>query len=920
MATGWLNPQESTGRYICRDRDKWHHIWEAIGPARDVFVNTIAPRIKEYLEDAVEPISSRVTWSMYMVGRTEFAASPSIIFCCEVLDHRREVRNTIRESGILDGYPGIKARHLPRPPDFDQLVPLGAGGQPMDHCGDMTALTSKGRSACGSQISLGSNGTKSLSSDFAATIGGVIRLGGHFYYTTAAHALLPTLDIAGGDKGLTAKDENGTDTGAAKLYGNEGLCSASTSNLGSEDMIPWNPLLDQSDDNRYLQDEILRQWSRKSYHEAEVPLSSLTKPGKVSPNPTGRTFMTSMDMEARDPGLDYALVEVSNKHHVLENLIQAGPSEGSFVKVRSVVRSWPQDVDIVAVTPRGTNRGWISGTPVYSSTPGKGTWNRMFKATLDGPLHRGDCGTWVVDATNGDLFGHVVLGSPGGGTALLIPFSDIFDDILSRVDELPTFPTALDDANSFKTAERRTSPPDALTRLIRKTISSIRETPQYRYGNDNDAYGRTSLSPIKSQAQTEEISSPPRVQGQSEVSTNQVLSETGGDVTITTTHPSHQQRSPRADRDTDGWAGDIPKLSGGLTAQKNLEPDRSRDKSRGPLEDGVEGNSRLSRDSTRNSSSGVFVPSSQPRSCTRSPNEAFDRPESLGHSKFQHVLFTFGKAPMRWEDTELLDLALKEIDLTTIFSEAEDEHERFISQARSEGDDTKPEWGYQDCVVRAFSRYFGRQFFTRIKNPSCDAGPCKLPTVRRGNVKPNSKEEAAGAEVVEVYKCAEQHCQAYTRFPRYWDPKTLLLNPRGRAAESSNCFGMLCRALGSRVRWVWSAEDCIWTEVYSEHQSRWVHVDAYEGAWDDPLLYTETMGKKMSYCIAFSSDGATDVTRRYVRSPGCALARKRCPESELLHIIDDMRSKRRRDMSKEEVARLEREDTAEAEELGSYIV
>lgn len=278
---------------------------------------------------------------------------------------------------------------------------------------------------------------------------------------------------------------------------------------------------------------------------------------------------------------------------------------------------------------------------------------------------------------------------------------------------------------------------------------------------------------------------------------------------------------------------------------------------------------------------------------------------------FYKEVVALSYVPTRYEKPGLLDKALETLDLGKIYDWAEE----FESE--------NSELGHQDCVIKGLLKYFKTEFFTWVNAPQC--AQCDGETNIEGISPPNEDERRKGASRTEIYRCkrGEDSCSgarpgSETRFPRYDDPGTLLEWRKGRCGEWANCFTLCCLALGSRARWVWNAEDHVWTEVWSETLRRWVHCDACEQAFDEPQIYAVGWGKKMSYCLAFSAaGGAQDVTRRYVRKPEQALPRDRGPEESLKKAIRDVNDRCR---APADAAKLAEEDEAEERELAGYLV
>jgi len=217
----WPNPELSIG-VPCAPLGR-NKCWEVTGPAREIssalfrIVKDILDQHSEYLHET-ECVPFSIMFGLYMIGRNEQKASPTLVLSCEPKKPRQKALKVIRETSILQSYPGILLAESSRSPAIAGLVrPLGALGAADGEIIYFTPPTQN--NVCGLPIHV-MEGFKAENVDSTtmsqkATIGGFIRLTNSENYNlycglTVAHAFEDEiqLDPPSGDIEFSFDEEN----------------------------------------------------------------------------------------------------------------------------------------------------------------------------------------------------------------------------------------------------------------------------------------------------------------------------------------------------------------------------------------------------------------------------------------------------------------------------------------------------------------------------------------------------------------------------------------------------------------------------------------------------------------------------------------------------------------------------------------
>ncbi|KAK0701974.1 hypothetical protein B0T26DRAFT_682061 [Lasiosphaeria miniovina] len=471
----WKDPKESIGGWIGSLKKGRYQCWYSIGPAREAY-SRMAPIVANFV-GSCQKSADDVDFGMYMIGYREDKAAPRLLVFSKNINARKTIRKNIKDSKILDAYPGIglgDATALPgRKPiqraargDIEKILPLDC-----DTRGERVVLIEGSETAAGKRIYIVDPEDFSLR---PATSGPFVFVNDTWCQLTVAHAFHKSPyqkgseEVADDDCDFDGLSES-EDEDVVEITGAASVSSATDEARDLSAGLGW---LGSPDDVDYSDTET-RSSSRPSTPRSSRPTTSAIRganePLPRSPGDQDRPsraqaaaqqseilnmsrvqYLGKVDSASKgltEQALDYILVVINNgqiPQLITPQLISPEliiTKQFPAIDMESETAPWScsvkeillDDVEVIAILPKsGAVQGAIIASPSYLRLGGSSRFQRVFTLKLDCPVSDGDCGSPVVDKS-GNFYGHIVAGGLGTEIAYILPATDIFDDIESHV-------------------------------------------------------------------------------------------------------------------------------------------------------------------------------------------------------------------------------------------------------------------------------------------------------------------------------------------------------------------------------------------------------------------------------------------------------------------------------------------------------
>lgn len=391
-------------------------------------------------------------FDIFMIGRAQATARPYIMFSCKHRKSREKAVAVIKESNILDQYPGINISDWDYPPHLKNLRQLALSAVGSDTLLDRVQIEKEidpynwraypvvdRKSGKVRTLQLATrnepvkNGYPCL-----ATIGSVIELEGKQYYVVPSHIFNSTAaevtveeDISSEDSECGLDDSDFDDETLSDAQDEADFMSQYSASPGTSDIEEdW----DLDDGNTISDGESIQGLDEKSEQLQSIMMINSDEASTTFNDAElalvgDHAFSMTAFPRLGSQSLDYCLIEIEEGDNVSNDL--------PILSRDTIGHPDRKCVNVTVFTGLGNVlRGVISSQRSCIRLPGATKYISVLSVQFEGSLQPGNCGSIVRDAITNKIYGHLVAGDTESQFAFIVPAGDVLDDVMTKKLEL----------------------------------------------------------------------------------------------------------------------------------------------------------------------------------------------------------------------------------------------------------------------------------------------------------------------------------------------------------------------------------------------------------------------------------------------------------------------------------------------------